>query len=87
MSNTHGEKYISNLLFGFSFITLGILSITYAAFERGNDDDWYFWGIISSLLINMGLYFMLKAIVHKVKSDFIKRQKLREQQKTLTIEE
>ncbi|MBK5271184.1 MAG: hypothetical protein JJE22_09235 [Bacteroidia bacterium] len=86
MSNKHGEKYITNLLFGFSFITIGILSILFAAFERTHEDDWYLWGIVAALVINTGLYFMLKAFVHKVKSDFIKRQKLRDQQKTITIE-
>lgn len=87
MSNKHGEKYITNLLFGFAFITIGVLSILFAAFERSREDDWYIWGIISSLIINIGLYCFLKAFVHKVKSDFIKRQKLREQQKTFAIED
>ncbi len=84
MSNTHQEKFITKLLSGFAFVTGGIFVILYAAFERTHDEDWYFWGIISSILINAGLYFLLNAFIHKVKSDFIKRQKQREQQKTFT---
>ena len=87
MSNNHQEKYITKLLFGFTFITTGILLILYAAFERTREEDWYFWGIVASVLINGGLYFLLTAFVHKVKSDLIKRQKMREQQKTFTADE
>jgi uncharacterized membrane protein HdeD (DUF308 family) len=87
MSNTHQEKYITKLLFGFAFTTAGILLILYAAFERTREEDWYFWGIVASILINAGLYFLLSAFVHKVKSDLIKRQKSREQQKTFIDDE
>ena len=74
------------MLLGFAFITGGIMLILYAAFERTHQEDWYFWGIVASVLINGGLYSLLNAFVHKVKSDLIKRQKLREQQKTFTEE-
>jgi uncharacterized membrane protein HdeD (DUF308 family) len=86
MSNTHEEKYITKLLVGFALITGGILLIFYTAFERSRKDDWYFWGIVASLLINAGLYFFGSAFVHKVKSDLIKRQKVKEQQKTFTAD-
>ena len=84
MSNTHQDRYITKLLLGFTFITAGILLILYAAFERTREEGWYFWGIVSSVLINAGLYFLMSAFVHKVKSDLIKRQKSRDQQKTFT---
>jgi phosphotransferase system glucose/maltose/N-acetylglucosamine-specific IIC component len=86
MSNTHQEKFITKLLTGFAFVTGAIMVILYASFERTHDEDWYFWGIVASLLINAGLYFLLTAFIHKVKSDFIKRQKQREQQKTFTTD-
>jgi uncharacterized membrane protein HdeD (DUF308 family) len=82
MSNTHQDRYITKLLLGFAFITGGILLIFYTTFERARQDDWYLWGIIASVSINLGLYFLMSAIVHKVKSDLIKRQKMRNQQKT-----
>lgn len=86
MSNNHQEKFITKLLLGFAFTTGGIFVILYAAFERTHQEDWYFWGIVASLLINVGLFFLLTAFVHKIKSDFIKRQKQREQQKTFTAD-
>ncbi|MES1197907.1 MAG: hypothetical protein ABUL41_01365 [Chitinophagaceae bacterium] len=88
MSNKHSEKYITKLLLGFSLTTAGIILIMFAAFERTKKEDWYFWGIVASLIINGGLYFMLNAFVHKVKSDLINRQKIRDQQKSAkTLEE
>jgi uncharacterized membrane protein HdeD (DUF308 family) len=86
MSSNHQEKFTSKMLFGFAFITGGIFLVLYAAFERTRADDWYFWGIVASIVINTGLYFLVSAFVHKVKSDFIKRQKQREQQKTFTAD-
>jgi ABC-type nickel/cobalt efflux system permease component RcnA len=59
----------------------------YSTFSRkpgGEESDWYFWGILAAVSINSGLFLLLSAFVHKVKSDFIKRQKQREQQKTFT---
>jgi len=84
MSNSHQEKYITKLLVGFAFIIGGIMVILYAAFERTKNDDWYFWGIVASLLIITGLFFLLNAFVHKVKSDLIKKQRSKEQHKTFT---
>jgi len=84
MSSKHTEKFITKLLLGFAFVTAGIMLIFYVTFERRQDEDWYFWGIVASVAINVGLYFLLSAFVHKIKSDFIKRQRLREQQKTFT---
>ena len=74
------------MLLGFALITTGIIGILYACFERTETDDWYFWGIVASFVINLGLYFLLQAFVHKVKSDMIRRQKQKEQQKTFTAD-
>jgi uncharacterized membrane protein HdeD (DUF308 family) len=86
MSNSHQEKYISKLLFGFAFIIAGIMVILYAAFERTKNEDWYFWGIVVSVLIIIGLVFLLNAFVHKVKSDLIKKQRSKEQHKTFATD-
>jgi uncharacterized membrane protein HdeD (DUF308 family) len=83
MSSRHQEKFISKMLLGFTIITAGILLIFFTAFERTRKEDWYFWGIVASIVINTGLYFLVTAFVHKIKSDFIKRQKQREQQRTV----
>lgn len=82
MSNSHTQKFITKVLFGFSFVIGGIFFILYACFDRVKYDDWYPWAIVASLLICIGLYFLLSAFVHKVKSDFIKRQQDREKQRS-----
>ena len=84
MSNLHQDKYVSKLLIGFTFVILGVLTIMYAAFERTRTDDWYFWGIVATVAVNTGIILMGSAFVHKIKSDLIRRQKQREQQKTFT---
>ena len=86
MSNTHQEKYISKLLVGVGFLTAGIFLILYSAFEHDPDEDWYFWGILAALAVNLGVILIGNAFVHKMKSDLIKRQKQREQQKTFTAD-
>jgi len=87
MSNNHHEKFITKLLFGFTLIIGGIFVIVFAAFERTRQDDWYFWGLVASILICCGLYLLLSSFVHKMKSDLIKRQRSREQQKTRTADQ
>ncbi len=74
------------MLVGFAFTTLAILAVLYACFERTQKDDWYFWGVVASVLLCTGIYLLMSAFVHKVKSDLIKRQKIRETQKTFTAD-
>ena len=86
MSNSHSEKYFSNLLIGFSAL-LGFSLLTfYAIFEAKKDTDWYFWAVAAAFLLCGGVYFCLIAVIHKVKSDFNRRAKQREQQKTFTAD-
>ncbi|HMU47306.1 MAG TPA: hypothetical protein PKC72_13120 [Chitinophagaceae bacterium] len=85
-SNNHKEKYMTNLLLGMAAVTGGIFSIVYACFEKTHVSDWYFWGAVASVLICAGLYLLMNAVVHKVKADFIRRQKSREQHKTFTAD-
>ena len=81
MSN-HEEKYVSKLLMGFGAIIAGVMAILFACFERTKEDDWYGWGVVASVFICGGVYFLLTAFVHKVKADLIRRQKIRQQQKS-----
>ena len=81
---SHHERYFLKLLIGFSSIIGSILIIFYSIFELPKDSDWYFWAIVAAFLMCGGLYFTLAAFVHKIKSDFSRRQKQRESQKTTT---
>ena len=86
MSTAHQEKYLTKLLVGIAFITAGIFVMLYAAFEKGEKADWYFWGTLVAIAINAGVILIASAFVHKMKSDLIKKQKKREQQKTFTAD-
>ena len=86
MSSSHQEKFITKLLLGFTFVTGGIFVIMYSALSRVSETDWYFWGILAAVLVNAGIYLLMSAFVHKIKSDFARRQKQREQQKTFTAD-
>lgn len=83
---SHEDKYISKLLFGFGAIIAGVMSIMYACFERTRQDDWYFWGIVASLLFCAGVYLMCSAFTHKIKSDLIRKQKTRHMQRSADVE-
>lgn len=75
MSNTHEKKYVIYMVIGLIFTTAGISSIIYACFNRQNQQDWMFWAIIPVILINTGLLFIARSVIHKVKADLIRRQK------------
>lgn len=80
MTNRHRQKYISRLLIGCGLNTLGLLAICYISFIKSKPEEWYLWAAASVVLINAGLLALGSAVVHKVKSDLIRKQK----QKDLT---
>ncbi|MBL0273380.1 MAG: hypothetical protein IPQ06_10000 [Chitinophagaceae bacterium] len=82
MSSSHSDKYLTKLLFGLSAVITSIFVIVFACFERTKKEDWYFWGLVASILMCTGLLLLLSSVVHKIKSDLINRQKSREMQKT-----
>ena len=86
MSDSHKESYLVKLLVGFSSIIGSMLIIFYSIFELDKDTDWYFWAIVAAFLLCGGVYFSLQAFVHKIKSDFSRRQKQREEQKSVTAD-
>ena len=78
MPTNHNGKYLSNLIITFASVTAGIFIILYAVFNKNKEGEWYFWAILSAFLINVGLYSLLNAVVHKVKADFIRKQRSRD---------
>jgi uncharacterized membrane protein HdeD (DUF308 family) len=75
MGKKHEKKYIIYILIGFILLTSGIFSIVYLIFTSSRKFDWFFWAILTGLLINLGLVFLGSGFVHKVKADLIRRQK------------
>ena len=86
MPDSHKESYYVKLLIGFSAIIASILVVFYSNFELSKDSDWYFWALVAAFLMCGGIYFCLQAFVHKIKSDFSRRQRQREQQKSVTAD-
>ena len=83
MSNSsHKERYFTKLLIGFASLIGCVLITFYAMFELKRDSDWYFWAIFAAFLLCSGVFFCLSAFVHKVKSEFSRRQQQRDQQKS-----
>lgn len=80
---SHQERYFAKLLLGFASIIGSVIITFYAMFEVSKDKDWYFWAIVAAFLMCGGIYFCLSAFVHKIKSEFSRRQKQREAQKTV----
>lgn len=75
MSKKHEKKYFINILIGFVLVTIGIFTIIYLIFANERKFDWISWAIVLTLIINTGLLFLGRGLVHKVKADLIRRQK------------
>lgn len=82
--NSHAEKYTTQILVGFASLAGFVFVTYYSIFELKKDKTWYFWAGLATFLLLAGIYFCLSAFVHKVKSDFNRRAKQREQHKTFT---
>jgi hypothetical protein len=83
---SHKKKFIINLLIGFALITGGLLVISYIPFLKAQSEEWYLVTFSIIILINGGLLFLGSALVHKVKSDLIRRQKQKDQSKKYEFE-
>jgi hypothetical protein len=81
-SNSHSEKYITHVLIGFCSLIAFVFITFYAFIELKVTKYWYFWAGAAAFLLVAGVYFCMSAFVHKVKSDFNRRAKQREQHKT-----
>lgn len=79
MSESHSEKYFSKLIIGISALTASVFISFLCIFENmAKKGDWYFWAAFVAFLLCSGVYFSLHAIAHKIKSDFSRRAKQRD---------
>jgi len=78
MSNYHFEKWIYKTTLGFLLVVVGIFFMYYSLshFMR---KDWALYGLICSVGIGIGVYLLSSAAINKVKSDMIKKQKVKQQ--------
>ena len=78
MSNYHFEKWLYKIILGFLLVAGGVFFMYYALshFYR---DEWVLYASICSSAVGIGTYLLSSAAVNKVKSDIIKKQKLKQQ--------
>ena len=59
---------------GFLLIAGGVLLIMYGSNKIGAD-DWLIWGIACAIVLIIGLALLGSALIHKIKSDLIRRER------------
>jgi len=78
MSNYHFERWLYKTVLGFILVAGGIFFMYYSLshFIRAN---WVLHSVICSLGISIGVYLLSSGAINKVKSDMIKKQKVKQQ--------
>jgi len=78
MSNYHFEKWLYKTILGFLLVAGGVFFMYYALthFYR---DNWILYGSICTGGVSIGAFLLGSAAVNKVKSDIIKKQKIKQQ--------
>jgi len=78
MSNYHFERWLYKTVFGFLLVAGGIFFMYYSLshFIRAN---WILHSIICSVGISIGVLLLSSGAINKVKSDMIKKQKVKQQ--------
>jgi len=78
MSNYHFERWLYKTVFGFLLVAGGIFFMYYSLshFIR---DNWILHSTICSVGISIGVFLLSSGAINKVKSDMIKKQKVKQQ--------
>ena len=79
MSNAHYEKWFLKLPIGFLLIAGGIFFMYYSLTLPKASENWIFFGLISAISVAIGAILLSSAAVNKMKSDLIKKQKIKQQ--------
>ena len=78
MGNYHFERWLYKTVLGFLLVAGGIFFMYYSLshFIRTN---WILHSLICSVGIGIGVYLLSSGAINKVKSDMIKKQKVKQQ--------
>lgn len=81
MANHHYEKWIIKAPVGFLLIGGGVFFMYYSLTQLGGSlkETWVYFGLSSAVAISIGVFILCVAFVHKIKSDLIKKTKLKNQ--------
>ena len=78
MGNHHLGRWIFKTVTGF-FLVVGGIFFMYYSLSHFMRKDWILYGLICSAGIGIGVYLLSSGAVNKVKSDMIKKQKIKQQ--------
>ena len=78
MGNYHLERWIYKTVTGFLLVAGGIFFMYYSLSHLMRD-DWILYGLICALAVAIGVYLLSSGAINKVKSDMIKKQKIKQQ--------
>ena len=78
MGNYHFERWLYKTVLGFLLVAGGIFFMYYSL-SHFMHKDWILYGLICSVGIGIGVYLLSSGAVNKVKSDMIKKQKVKQQ--------
>jgi hypothetical protein len=86
MANKHYRTWLFQLPLGLIF-SAGSIFILMFAIKKAPAEQWVMLTIVSALSLVIGLFLFGNAIIHKVKSDFIKKGKKRHSAATVVERE
>ena len=78
MGNYHFEKWLYKTALGL-LLVLGGIFFMYYSLSHSMRNDWVLYGSICSVGIGIGVFLLSSAAINKVKSDLIKKQKVKQQ--------
>ena len=78
MSNYHLEKWIYKTVLGFLLVSGAIFFMYYQISHHGRE-NWILFGSICAVSGGIGAYLLSSGAVNKVKSDMIRKQKMKNQ--------
>jgi uncharacterized membrane protein HdeD (DUF308 family) len=74
MPNKHYRSWLVQMPLGFVFTTAAIVIIMFSI-KNMPDDQWIIWAIISAVTLILGLILLGSSLIHKIKSDLIRKSK------------
>jgi membrane protease YdiL (CAAX protease family) len=76
MANRHFKKWIWQFPLGLLLVSAGITVIVYSIQHRPGE-EWKIWTAIAIVILDVGLAFLGSSLIHKIKSDLIRRERSR----------
>ena len=85
MANKHYRNWLFQMPLGLVFTTAAIILLMFSI-KKKPDEQWLMWAIISAATFIVGLLLLGNSMIHKVKSDLIRKSKKRKTSSTLVDE-